>query len=116
MNLIWTKFKVKHHSKNLKPSWQTVIVSYILSLELTSYIQAADDSKSTDSPAEHSSLSEIVSLVLPYTPTYTLTFSSRCRKKEIRDVMKPIWKLGHFECRVHYWDGLGVDGTKALWR
>ena len=34
-----------------------------LSLELTSYIQAADDSKRTDSPAEHSALSEIVSLV-----------------------------------------------------
>ena len=35
-----------------------------LGLELTSYIQAADDSKRTDSPAEHSALSEIVSLVL----------------------------------------------------
>ena len=21
-----------------------------------------------------------------------------------------------FQCRVHYWDGQGVDGTKALWR
>ena len=35
-----------------------------LGLELTSCIQAADDSKRTDSPAEHSTLSEIVSLVI----------------------------------------------------
>ena len=35
-----------------------------LGLELTSYIQAAGGSKRTDSPAEHSALSEIVSLVL----------------------------------------------------
>ena len=35
-----------------------------MGLELTSYIQAADDSKRTDSPAEHSALSEIVSLVM----------------------------------------------------
>ena len=34
-----------------------------LGLELTSYIQAADDSNRTDGPAEHSALSEIVSLV-----------------------------------------------------
>ena len=34
-----------------------------LGLELTSYIQAADDSKRSDSPVEHSALSEIVSLV-----------------------------------------------------
>ena len=37
-----------------------------MGLELTSYIQAADDSKRSDSPVEHSALSEIVSLVLPY--------------------------------------------------
>ena len=35
-----------------------------LSLELTSYMQAADGLKRTDSPAEHSALSEIVSPVL----------------------------------------------------
>ena len=35
-----------------------------LGLELTSYIQATDDSKRSDSPVEHSALSEIVSLVL----------------------------------------------------
>ena len=35
-----------------------------LGLDLTSCIQAADDSNGTDSPAEHSALSEIVSLVL----------------------------------------------------
>ena len=34
-----------------------------LGLGLTSYIQAADDSKRTYSPAWHSALSEIVSLV-----------------------------------------------------
>ena len=34
-----------------------------MGLELTSYIQAADDSKRTNSPAQHSALSEIVSLV-----------------------------------------------------
>ena len=34
-----------------------------LGLKLTSYIQAADDSKRTNGPAEHSALSEIVSLV-----------------------------------------------------
>ena len=34
-----------------------------MGLELTSYIQAADDLKCTYSPAEHSALSEIVSLV-----------------------------------------------------
>ena len=43
-----------------------------LSLELTSYRQAADDSNCTDSPAQHSALSEIVSLVLVLTVT-------RCR-------------------------------------
>ena len=21
----------------------------------------------------------------------------------------------HFQCRVHYWDGLGVDTARALW-
>ena len=37
---------------SLKPSWQTVIVSYFWALiELASYIQAADDSKRTGSPA-----------------------------------------------------------------
>ena len=47
-----------------KLSWQTVICKFIfLGLELTSYIQAADDSNCTDSPAWHSALSEIVSLV-----------------------------------------------------
>ena len=34
-----------------------------MGLELTSYLQAADDSNRTDSPAYHSELSEIVSLV-----------------------------------------------------
>ena len=37
--------------KNLRSSWQTVIVSYFWALELTGYKQAADDSKSTDNPA-----------------------------------------------------------------
>ena len=39
-----------------------MIVSYFSGLELTSYIQAADDSKRTYNPAQHSALSEIVSL------------------------------------------------------
>ena len=47
----------KTPKQNLKPSWQTVIV--IFGLELTSYIQATDDSKRTDSPAKHSALSEL---------------------------------------------------------
>ena len=61
MNLKWTKFSVNHHSNPDRLDKQ--YCKLFLGLELTSYIQAADDSNCTDSPAQHSALSDIVSLV-----------------------------------------------------
>ena len=61
-----------------------------MGLELTSYIQAADDSKRSDSPVEHSALSEIVSLVLEGCRTKTLgchkAYESS-QSKKLRDII-----------------------------